>query len=132
MPSVQTPATIVAAASALIPMVGALNATGDPAKQAQAAALQAQIQATLAKAAKLAAADVVMLLGNNSSAASQLQKLDKQAQAAAGAIAGDEAKLANAISFLTSATTFVGAVATGNAVGAATQLGSMLKALNIS
>ena len=132
MATVQTPASIVAAANALIPMVGTLNDSGDPVKQAKAATLNKQINDTLTQAANLAAADVIQLLGDSAGPAVQLQKLDAQAKAAATKIAADESKVDKAISFLTSAVTFVGAVATGNVVVATTQLGSMLNSLNVS
>src|ERR1700686_879673 len=132
MATVQTPASIVAAANALIPMVGTLNDSGDPVKQAKAATLNKQINDTLTKAANLAAADVIQLVGDRAGPAVQLKKLDAQAKAAATKIAADESKVDKAISFLTSAVTFVGAVATGNVVVATTQLGSMLNSLNVS
>jgi hypothetical protein len=130
MATVQTPASIAAAASALIDMVGTLNATGDPVKQTQADALNKQISDTLTQASNLAAADVIDVL-TGSGALAQLQKFDQNAKAAATRIAADETKVANAISFLTSATTFVGAIATGNVVVAGTQLGNMLSSLDI-
>jgi hypothetical protein len=130
MATVNTPASIAAAANALIPMVGTLNASGDPAKQAKAATLDQAINDALTQASNLAAADVVQLLSGAGPEA-QLQKLDAQAQAAAAQIAKEEAKVDNAISFLTSAVTFVGSVATGNALSATTQLGNMLNSLSI-
>lgn len=128
--AIQTPASINAAATALIPLVGTLNASGDAEKQQKAADLSAAIDNALTKASNLAAADVVALLTGNGPA-SQLQKFDKYAQSAAQSIAKNEAQIDNAISFCTSAITFVGAVATGNAAAAATQLGNMLQSLNI-
>ena len=130
MATVNTPASIADAANALIPMVGTLNASGDPAKQAKAATLDQAINDALTQASNLAAADVVQLLSGAGPEA-QLQKLDAQAQAAAAQIAKEEAKVDNAISFLTSAVTFVGSVATGNALSATTQLGNMLNSLSI-
>ncbi len=131
MATVKTPATIAAAANALIPLVGTLNASGDPAKQAQAAALTGKISDALTAASNLAADDVEKLLGGAAGPAVQLQKLDQQAEAAATAISADESKVASAISFLTSAAGFAGAVGTGNFGGAVTQLQSMLTDLNI-
>ncbi len=128
--AIQTPASINAAATALIPLVGTLNASGDAEKQQKAADLSAAIDNALTKASNLAAADVVALLTGNGPA-SQLQKFDKYAQSAAQSIAKNEAQIDNAISFCTSAITFVGAVATGNAAAAATQIGNMLQSLNI-
>lgn len=132
MANVKTPASIAAAANALIPLVGALDASGDPDKQAQASELGNDIQDALTKACHLAAEDVIALLGNKTGPAAQLQKLDQQAQTAAQKIAKDESQVANAISFCTTAVKFVGAVATGNVVAAGTQLANMLQALHIS
>jgi len=131
MSTVQTPATIEDAAGALIPLVSKLNMTGDPAKQLQAAALAQQISDASTQASNLAAADVIQILSGSAPLA-QLTKLDQQAKAKAAQIAADETQVDNAISFLTSATTFVGAIATGNVLVAGTQLSNMLSSLKIS
>ncbi len=129
--ALRTPASITAAATALIPLVGTLNASGNAAKQAEAAELNNKIGDALTQAANLAADDVVALLGGSNGPAAQLQLLDANAQAAATKIAADEAQVANAISFCTSAVTFVGAVSTLNFGAAATQLTRMIGALGI-
>lgn len=128
---VRTRASLTAATKALVPLVGMLNASGDAVMQAQGLAIRARIKSALADAANLDNADVVTLLRDSLRASSDLRAFDRGAKTAASKIAG-ESKLAEATSFLISASIFVGAVATGNAAAAASQLSSMLGALGVT
>jgi hypothetical protein len=127
----QTPQSIVDGARALIPLVGTLNASGDPAKQAQAEELHDEIEDAMDRASDLASDDVVKVL-TGSGPLAQLAKLDAQAKTAAQKIAADESKVAGAIGFCTSAIKFVVAIETGNAVLALSQLNGMLGNLGIT
>jgi hypothetical protein len=129
---VQTPATIVAAATALIPLVGTLNKSGDPAKQAKAQELDAGISAAIDQASSLASQDVIDLLAKKDGALEQLQALDAKAKTEAAKIAAEEQRVADAISFVTTSVKFAVAVVAGSLPAAATDLQTMLDALHIA
>lgn len=131
MPTVQTPATMVAAANELTPLVGMLNASGDATKQARALVLGQKISDALTAASNLAAQDVIDLLDGQDVPLQQLRALDMQARAAAAAIATDEAKVEKAITFASSAVSFAVAVVSSNLPAAASGLSSMLASLSI-
>jgi hypothetical protein len=127
-----TPQALIAAAGALVPLVGTLNAKGDPASLTAAAQLKRGINQTLDEAMSINAASVVTLLRGDAAAQAGLTKLTAQAQSAAAKIANDEAQVQSAISFCASVVSFGVAVTTGNVAGAATALGSMLTNLKIT
>lgn len=115
MPTIQTPATMAAAATALVPLVGTLDASGDATKRAKAALLSAKIDDALTQASNLASQDVLTRTREGRS------RTDRSRRSAGDA----------AIAFATSVATFSIAVVAGNVAGATSQLATTLGSLGI-